>query len=334
MHRPFAGKLWRLKEAGLWNLEPTGYFEEGRYLSFTPPKVPHPLPPAAIEPYRECVARQQRGEASATYDGWWAPSQPAPCVEPIPLYPDKNGDQGVTISEARTIAPRLQAHLAPRDRRTALHAACTLHALGTHAARTLQAHLKMAARYLVALRDGMAAAWLLNRTFVFPMFECMCDRSEWPDVVRDDLPPRDPTTLAILHYTHRPHHPHHPPLLPTPPRSTQVPTCRLENSDLEFPFGCPLNFLINVHFMQGIENGARGQRGVPYREHSFLSNPRLAPRLRTSRASVRFSRERPTAHAEAGNMVTLPRGATDRELLAALGPGSAHDETAVLLLED
>ena len=40
------------------------------------------------------------------------------------------------------------------------------------------------------------------------------------------------------------------------------------------------------------------------------------------------------AHAEAGNMVTLPRGATDRELLAALGPGSAHDETAVLLLED
>lgn len=259
------GKLWRLKEAGLWNLEPTGYFEEGRYLSFTPPKVPHPLPPAAIEPYAECVARQQRAEASAMYDGWWAPSQPAPCVKPIPLYLDKNSDQGMTISEARTVAPRLQAHL------------------------------KMAARYLVALRDGMAAAWLLNRTFVFPMFECMCDRSEWPDV---------------------------------------VPTCRLENSDLEFPFGCPLNFLINVHFMQGIENGARGRRGVPYREHSFLSNPRLAPRLRTSRASVRFSRERPAAPAEAGNVVTLPRGATDRELLAALGPGSAHDDTAVLLLED
>ena len=35
----------------------------------------------------------------------------------------------------------------------------------------------------MALRDGMAAAWLLNRTFVFPLFECMCDRSEWPDVV-------------------------------------------------------------------------------------------------------------------------------------------------------
>ena len=109
---PSAGKLWRLKEAGLWNLEPTGYFEEGRYLSFTPPKVPHPLPPAAIEPYAECVARQQRAEASAMYDGWWAPSQPAPCVKPIPLYLDKNSDQGMTISEARTVAPRLQVYLA------------------------------------------------------------------------------------------------------------------------------------------------------------------------------------------------------------------------------
>lgn len=114
-----------------------------------------------------------------------------------------------------------------------------------------------------------------------------------------------------------------------------MPTCRLENSDLEFPFGCPLNFLINVHFMQGIENGVRGKRGVPYREHSFLSNPRLSTHLRTSRATVRFSRERerPAAPAEA-DVALLPRGVTDMELLAALGPGSAHDNTAVLLLED
>ena len=155
--------------------------------------MPRPLPPAAIEPYAECVARHQRGEASAQYDGWWAPSQPAPCVKPIKLYADKNGDQGMTITEARTVAPRLQAPRTshPRDCRTALHGTRTAHARRTHGARTAhaarsppQAHLKMAARYLVALRDGMAAAWLLNRTFVFPMFECMCDRSEWPDVVR------------------------------------------------------------------------------------------------------------------------------------------------------
>ena len=40
------GKLWRLREAALWNLEPSGHFAGGRYLSFTPPAIPTPSPPA------------------------------------------------------------------------------------------------------------------------------------------------------------------------------------------------------------------------------------------------------------------------------------------------
>ena len=177
------GKLWRLKEAGAWNLEPAGYFDEGRYLSFKPPQIPRPLPPEGVEPYGECVMRLKRGEpADPKYVNWWSPRDAEhKCVKPTPQYDDKNKDHGVTIDEALSMAPRLQAHM------------------------------KMADRYLVALRDGMTMAWLLNRTFVFPKFDCMCDRSEWPDV---------------------------------------MPTCRLGNSDLEFPFSCPLNFLINVHFMQ------------------------------------------------------------------------------------
>ncbi len=135
------GKLWRLKEAGLWNLEPTGYFEEGRYLTFSPPEVPRPLPPAAIEPYEQCVARQKQGKADPTYDGWWAPAQPAPCAKTVRQYQDKNGDQGVTIGEAISMAPRLQAHL------------------------------KMAARYLVALRDGMAVASLRSQPLPEPTSE-------------------------------------------------------------------------------------------------------------------------------------------------------------------
>ena len=159
--RPSAGKLWRLKEAGLWNLEPTGYFEEGRYLSFTPPKVPRPLPPAAIEPYAECVARHERGEASAQYDGWWAPAQPAPCVKPIKLYADKNGDQGMTISEARTVAPRLQAPRTahPRDCRTALHGARTAHARLAHASRTAHARTAHARRRRRTSRWRRATWW-------------------------------------------------------------------------------------------------------------------------------------------------------------------------------
>ena len=121
------------------------------------------------------------------------------------------------------------------------------HGARTHGARSpAQAHLKMAARYLVALRDGMAAAWLLNRTFVFPMFECMCDRSEWPDVVRLGLalglglarsgltwrvpacrrlqtnPSHAPCSTAPTGtLISTPHHPHSPAILPTPPHPTQ-----------------------------------------------------------------------------------------------------------------
>ena len=130
----------------------------------------------------------------------------------------------------------------------------------------------------------MAIAWLLNRTFVFPRFGCLCDRSEWPDI---------------------------------------MPTCRLENSDLEFPFRCPLNFLLNVHFMQGVElPDARGRQGVPYREHSFLSNKRLSPSIRDSKVHVAFTATGAAAAANSADgaaapTVAVPRGATDVELRAA-----------------
>jgi hypothetical protein len=178
------GKLWRLVEAGMWNLHPPGYFDTGRYLTIKPPVIPQPYPPARIEPLSQCQDRLAHGgKPDPTYHGWWSPegSAEAPCKAETPQYDDKNRDHGVTITEAIAMSPRLQGHL------------------------------KMADRYLLALRDGMSLAWMLNRTFVFPRFGCLCDRSEWPDI---------------------------------------MPTCRLENSDLEFPFSCPLNFLLNVHFMQ------------------------------------------------------------------------------------
>ena len=158
--------------------------------------------------------------------------------------------------------------------------------------------MKMANRYLIALRDGMTIAWLLNRTFVFPRFGCLCDRSEWPDI---------------------------------------MPTCRLENSDLEFPFDCPLNFLLNVHFMQGVEAPVGSYPGVPYREHSYLTNTRLSPKIKNSNASVVFTGGggndalTPSSY---GSVVELPKGATDVEIRRALGPRSAHHNTAVLYLDD
>ena len=85
---------------------------------------------------------------------------------------------------------------------------------------------------------------------------------------------------------------------------------------------------------QGLENGHSGRHGVPYREHSFLNNSRLGGRLRTSRTTVRV-RGRADADAQrARGAAALPRGATDVEVVRLLGPGSAHDDTAVLELDD
>ena len=96
---------------------------------------------------------------------------------------DRRAAAAGTAHRAPSRLPHRPARITHGTQHT--HASRTAHARTAHGARSpAQAHLKMAARYLVALRDGMAAAWLLNRTFVFPMFECMCDRSEWPDVVR------------------------------------------------------------------------------------------------------------------------------------------------------
>ena len=46
-----------------------------------------------------------------------------------------------------------------------------------------------------------------------------------------------------------------------------------------------------VPLMQGIEHGNGIRHGVPYKEHSFLSNSRLSLRLRTSRTQVGLDRE-------------------------------------------
>ena len=105
------GKLWRLQEAGLWNLHPKGYFDTGRYLTIRPPTIPTPYPPGRIEPYEQCQRRLAAGgEPDPTYHGWWAPkgAASAQCAKETAQYKDRNGDQGVTIDEAMRMAPRLQ----------------------------------------------------------------------------------------------------------------------------------------------------------------------------------------------------------------------------------
>ena len=78
--------------------------------------------------------------------------------------------------------------------------------------------------------------------------------------------------------------------------------------------------------------GLQGRRGLPYREHSFLTHPWLSRRLRESRTEVRFRSDAPSAAAP--GLVELPRGATDAEVLAALGPGTVAAGSAVIMLSE
>ena len=99
--------------------------------------------------------------------------------------------------------------------------------------------------------------------------------------------------------------------------------------------------------MQGVEASNGRYHGVPYREPSFLTNPRLSPAIRDSNATVVFAREfdedhppRPGGESGGTNpfnfgaVVEVPKGATDVELLRALGPGSKYMHTAALYLDE
>ena len=232
-----------LREAALWNLEPSGHFAGERYLSFTPPAIPTPYPPARVEPLADCRRRTARGEPPPSqYAGWWnadrlaadAAAAGGGCVSEVRQYKDKNGDDGIHIDEALRTSPRLQR---PHEDGGALPARAPRRDGGRVAP---QPHLRLA-------------------------FGALCDRSEWPDI---------------------------------------MPTCRLENSDLAFPFRSPLNFLINVHFMQGIEGGDGTRRGVPYRPARLPREPpprrRCATRYRRALRRRRRWRRRAAAAGAGG----------------------------------
>ena len=68
----------------------------------------------AIEPHTQCQKRLAAGGApDPTYHGWWNPkgkeaAAREPCARETRQYQDKNGDTGVTITEAIAMSPRLQ----------------------------------------------------------------------------------------------------------------------------------------------------------------------------------------------------------------------------------
>jgi len=179
----------------------------------------------------------------------------------------------------------------------------------------LQAHLELVRRHLLALRDALALARILNRTLILPALPCLCDRSEGPSI---------------------------------------IPGCTFEASDLTLPYFCPIAQIVDLPRFLAMRprasGGVRGPggllpgllparatpaaewRGIELRESAFLRNPRTHATVTRGEARVRVARDAPHAGElrAAGELVVL-EGSSDAQLRAGLGAHAAprlHLESA------
>ena len=157
----------------------------------------------------------------------------------------------------------------------------------------LQGHLELVRRHLLALRDALALASILNRTLVLPALPCLCDRSEGPSI---------------------------------------IPGCTFEASDLKLPFFCPLAHIVDLPRFLAMRPRASGgytMPGIELRESAFLRNPRTHASVVRGEARVHVARDATHAAAlRASGELAVPEGSSDAQLRAGLG---AHTATRLHL---
>ena len=105
----------------------------------------------------------------------------------------------------------------------------------------LEAHLKLMAYYKHVLVHLVALSRILNRTIIMPRFMCLCDRDEHPD---------------------------------------NLPECKFGGSDLELPFRCPMDYVVNT---------MKWDKQIEFKESTFLDHPRIAPDVAGSVHTVLFA---------------------------------------------
>ena len=135
---------------------------------------------------------------------------------------------------------------------------------------------------------------------MIPHFECLCDRSEYPDI---------------------------------------MPSCIYQGGPrrLQLPFRCSTHFVTDTHKLQLMSTeptrfgmqphkfGGRFTAPLSIRAYSFLSDPRTDPQIKASIVDVHVG--------SSDGAVTLPRKATNVEVLARLQT-PAMREARVLRLSD
>jgi len=166
----------------------------------------------------------------------------------------------------------------------------------------LRANVDLMSTQVHALRDAMAIARVLNRTLIIPHFDCLCDRSEYPDVMP-----------SCVYYG-------------APPR-------------LKIPFRCSTHFVTDTHKLQLMSTepsrfGMQPHKFEGYvvpplkmRTHSFLTDRRTDPSIISSIVDVHLesgghvgSSSAPTTTGAGAGGAKLPRGATNVQVVQGLAP--------------
>jgi len=140
-------------------------------------------------------------------------------------------------------------------------------------------HMRVAAFYRHSVRNALALARVLNRTLIVPPFQCYCDRW-WGNVLPTCLIPgaRAPPPPMGTRYHLRPT-----PCWFSTSALTNLPSlfpALPAGSDQTIPFQCPMDHLF---FLPNWDTR------VQWREHSFLTNPRVPDAVRSSRCVCRFT---------------------------------------------
>ena len=169
----------------------------------------------------------------------------------------------------------------------------------------LRANVELMSRQVHALRDALAIARVLNRTLIIPHFECLCDRSEYPDI---------------------------------------MPTCVYQGASprLKMPFRCSTHFVTDTHKLQlmateptrfGMQphkfNGLFTEP-LKMRTHSFLHDPRTSPEIKNSIVEVHVTGRRVGSSSSSGMGSSSSSGGGgggggDGSLADALGAESASN---------
>jgi len=166
----------------------------------------------------------------------------------------------------------------------------------------LRANVDLMSTQVHALRDALAIARVLNRTLIMPHFDCLCDRSEYPDV---------------------------------------MPSCVYYGAPrrLKIPFRCSTHFVTDTHKLQlmSTEPSRFGMQPHKFdgfvvpplrmRTHSFLNDPRTDPAITSSIVDVHQEGGEGEGSSGGGSSgegggrraVLLPKGATNVQVLKRLG---------------